>query len=866
MAGGVCTRMRRRSSGTQSRFVALTFLMAISVVGTAETEETSICPELAVLQEPSIRAALLDEAVVPAEAVRVLHVDRSAAGMRSGEDWANAMTTLQDALAEAVAGDQIWMARGVYRPDQGMDIQAGDRTASFHLPLGVAIYGGFPAGGGLWQDRDPERCHTILSGDLKGDDRPGFWFHGDNSLHVMQVVASDPYTILNGCTITGGNASQSEGTDGWGGGILLGAGELSVQNCTLRDNLALRGGAVYNDGANPTFIRCRFTNNFAHRRAGAMANAGSSCPVVACCRFLGNGAYESGGGIENLDSLACPKVINSIFMDNKAGRGGALAGRGSSRPVLWNCTFYGNQAREAGGGVWSERYVTAPAIVNCILWQNTDDSGRYGSAQISGGRPDIRYSCVQGWFENRVGRGNTGARPYLADPENGNFHLKSLAGRWDPSSGTWVHDYVTSACIDAGDPNANWFDEPWPHGGRINMGAHGGTPCASRAEGYYRGPGDANHDFELNMLDMHILGSSWLQRGGLVEQDLNCDGVINMRDFALMAEQWRWFDEYRWSGRVDLTRESYADSVAALADLRAAMSTQYSYHDLRGLDWDALYQEYAAALLAAPDPHAFAQGAAEMLAHAQDPHLSLTLHDRIYPTYQRPMVKNYDLETLPALVPRWLEHNERISVGRYDDGIGYLLIKTWSAQDSQTVRVVYEALRQWQQAPGVIIDVRPNTGGSEPLAAEVAGCFITDTRLYAKHRDRQSHQADGFGPVRERWIHPNAEQPYYGGPVAVLMGPRCISASESFLLMMKQADRCTLVGTPSYGSSGRPRPVVLSNEVRVHVPSWLDMYPDETLLEGNGVAPDVPVTVDAEDFHKHDPVLDRALALLRAQG
>lgn len=866
MVGGVCTRMRRISSGTQARLGVLASLITLSAVWGIETEGSSNCPELAALQDPHIRAALLEKAFMPPEPMRILYVDRSAAGVRSGEDWANALTTLQDALAAAVAGDQIWIAQGVYRPDQGVGFGLGDRTASFQLPLGVAIYGGFPAGGGTWQDRDPEYFCTVLSGDLKENDRAGFWFHGDNSFHVIQVVASDPHTILNGCTIAGGNASPAGGTDGRGGGILLSGGELSVQYCIFRDNLALEGGAVYNHGANPVFIRCRFTANYANNRAGAIGNAGNSCPVVACCRFLGNGAYESGGAIENIDSLACPTVINSIFMDNKAGWGGALAGRGSSRPVLWNCTLYANEAREAGGGIWSEHYITSPVVVSCILWQNTDNAGRYWPAQISGGSPDVRYSCVQGWFENRVGRGNTGVRPYLVDPEKGDFHLKSLAGRWDPSACTWVHDYVTSACIDAGDPNANWFDEPWPHGGRINMGAHGGTPCASRAEGYYRGPGDANHDFELNMLDMQIQGSCWLQRGGSAEHDLNCDGVINLRDFALMAEQWRWFDEYGWSGQLDLTRESYDDSVAAFAELSEAMNTQYSYYDLRSLDWEALYQEYAAALLAAPDPHAFAQGAAEMLMQAQDPHLSLTLHDRIYPTFQRPIVDNYDLETLPALVPRWLEHNERISIGRYDDGIGYILIKTWSAQDSQTVRAVYEALRQWQQAPGVIIDVRPNAGGSEPLAAEVAGCFITEARLYAKHRDRQPNQADGFGPIRERWVHPNTKQPHYGGPVAVLMGSRCISASESFLMMMKQADHCTLVGATSYGSSGRPRPVVLSNDIRVHVPSWLDMHPNETLLEGNGVTPDVPVTAEAEAFRQRDPVLDRALLLLRTQG
>ena len=53
----------------------------------------------------------------------------------------------------------------------------------------------------------------------------------------------------------------------------------------------------------------------------------------------------------------------------------------------------------------------------------------------------------------------------------GDYHLKSQAGRWDPYSQSWVQDEVTSPCIDTGDPNSNWGQEVWPHGGRVNMGA-----------------------------------------------------------------------------------------------------------------------------------------------------------------------------------------------------------------------------------------------------------------------------------------------------------------------------------------------------------------------------------------------------------
>jgi len=63
----------------------------------------------------------------------------------------------------------------------------------------------------------------------------------------------------------------------------------------------------------------------------------------------------------------------------------------------------------------------------------------------------------------------------------GDYHLKSRAGRWDSASKSWVKDNVTSPCIDGGDPNTSVGDEPSPNGGRINMGAYGGTAEAGKS-------------------------------------------------------------------------------------------------------------------------------------------------------------------------------------------------------------------------------------------------------------------------------------------------------------------------------------------------------------------------------------------------
>ena len=70
--------------------------------------------------------------------------------------------------------------------------------------------------------------------------------------------------------------------------------------------------------------------------------------------------------------------------------------------------------------------------------------------------------------------------------------------------GQWVLDDVTSPCVDAGDPAADPSGEPMPNGGRVNMGAYGGTMYASMSE--------------------------WP-----VDGDLDRNGVVDLADLAAMA-------------------------------------------------------------------------------------------------------------------------------------------------------------------------------------------------------------------------------------------------------------------------------------------------------------------------------------------
>lgn len=174
---------------------------------------------------------------------------------------------------------------------------------------------------------------------------------------------------------------------------------------------------------------------------------------------------------------------------------------------------------------------------------------------------------------------------------------------------------------------------------------------------------------------------------------------------------------------------------------------------------------------------------------------------------------------------------------------------------------LYIALNEFAGAPGLIIDVRGNGGGSEPLAQEFAGCFIDKPKLYAKHITIKS--ANKFGKAHERMLKPNKSQPKYMGKVAVLAGPAVMSSCEAFVLMMKQVPDCKIVGETTQGSSGNPKPHDLGNGVTVYLPSWQTMLPDGRCFEGRGIRPDILIKVRPDQITTKDPVIEAALKELR---
>jgi hypothetical protein len=383
--------------------------------------------------------------------------------IRVANDGSGDYPTIQAAIDASVDGDTVLVAPGTYAGDGNRDIDFGGKATTVRSEAG------------------PGTCIVDAQGAWNEWHR-GFYFHNGEQAD----------SVLDGFTITGGYSFQLGG-----GGIACYDSSPTIRNCVMIGNVAPAGGGLALGGSEAIVSNCIIAGNrVVYTVPGADVGGGVSCAgdghaVLQNCTICGNRTGTSGNG------------------------GGIYAGLGRWGKIsLVNCIVFGNRARGSGNQISRAGLgVIGPIGVdlrNCLIEDDPNAFGAHVDYLMS-----HMTDCIWGdpLFAN-PGHWNSELAP--TSWTDGDCHLKSQAGRWDPNSERWVQDDVTSPCIYAGDPNDPIGDEPFPNGGRINIGAYGGTAEASKS--YFGEPvsdtiiaGDINGDGKVDWLDLDILAYHWLE-------------------------------------------------------------------------------------------------------------------------------------------------------------------------------------------------------------------------------------------------------------------------------------------------------------------------------------------------------------------
>jgi hypothetical protein len=333
------------------------------------------------------------------------YVDASASGANTGEDWNNALVSLQEALLLALPTDEIWVANGTYRPTD-----TNDRTISFELLDGMGVYGGFAGFETELEERNIADNPTILSGDIgeQGDTT-------DNSYHVVRIRSESLEGELNGFTITGGNANGDFGDYNRGGG-LFNHGMYTIANCRIIGNSAEEGGGVYTSSNGLDIINSEISGNVARGIGGGGGISadgsvyGPGDVNLTDVRLTGNSAIsgnggglssngranlirvtaiensateERGGGVFNSHIM---NITDSMFQENMALEDDGGAVYNGSLMMIIGSSFTGNVAGDKGGAISNSGF--SLTVLNSTIDQNLARHGggihNFGTAVIGG--------------------------------------------------------------------------------------------------------------------------------------------------------------------------------------------------------------------------------------------------------------------------------------------------------------------------------------------------------------------------------------------------------------------------------------------------------------------------------------------------
>lgn len=321
-------------------------------------------------------------------------------------------------------------------------------------------------------------------------------------------------------------------------------------------------------------------------------------------------------------------------------------------------------------------------------------------------------------------------------------------------------------------------------------------------------------------------------------------------------------------GVPDGGSDSTTGAQVPFDELWRTFDENYSYFDYKGIDWNDVRTRYRPKFASDLSDDEFVDGLIEMLGELSDFHVEIMHPDGTwYGTDTQEVELNY------TSTPR--NHYTRDDSGYQDigngviqhawlqDSIAYIRIDTFGSGAFENIgdQDIENIFASYENADGMIIDVRPNNGGNENIAANFASHF-TDSEVtygYTETRDGPAH--DDFGPLDEKSLQPSGQN-RFDGPVACLIGQRCLSSAEWFTLMMRACPNVTLVGDTTRGGSGFPREFELANGVRYTVPRWIAYTEEFEGIEDFGIEPDSWIPADESFDEDHDYVVEFALTLL----
>jgi hypothetical protein len=290
---------------------------------------------------------------------------------------------------------------------------------------------------------------------------------------------------------------------------------------------------------------------------------------------------------------------------------------------------------------------------------------------------------------------------------------------------------------------------------------------------------------------------------------------------------------------------------------------EYAFFAYKGIDWDQSYARYRPRVTPETGPVELFDLLDSMLFELRDGHVNLRSPfdlSRNWNWYlNSPSNFDYDL-----LERNYFQQRERyigpFVVAGLPDSIGYVYYSAFSRGFSN--RDIDLIVAIFENAKGLIIDIRDNGGGSVENARRLAGRFLTEERVVGRQRYKSGPGHEDFTEFEDIVLEP-AGDTAFTKPVVLLTNRSSYSAANLFTLYMRDLPQVTHLGDTTGGGGGLPASTELANGWFLRVSSSQLIAPDGFNVE-DGIPPDLQVDLSPTDRNNGtDTMLERALEVLR---
>ncbi len=321
------------------------------------------------------------------------------------------------------------------------------------------------------------------------------------------------------------------------------------------------------------------------------------------------------------------------------------------------------------------------------------------------------------------------------------------------------------------------------------------------------------------------------------------------------------------SGCIDnpATTESPKPFVSEFQLIWDLFDSQYVGFALKDVNWISVYDQYYHVADNVSSREEMTNLTVNLLAELSDYHVRLIdpTGSSIF-TYSPEIQKNYNMDVLMTYLEpsgfQWMQEDIWGYCLAGEDSIPYFVITSWS-NDFNT-SLFGNVLQPLLESPGLIIDIRMNSGGLEGPVNSVVRMFVDQLRTGYMWQQRLSCETHELSNPVEYLLYPRGW--YFSNSVVVLTGETNTGASELFICEMAELPDVTTMGSSTMGASDWPvTNWELPDGWYVSCPSRTVLRPDLTIIEGIGLTPDVYVEVTEADFVSGiDPILEEAFEYL----